>query len=129
MNGGIKESVSLHFKKVDDHVSLSFTQQEICKLCNVKKKIECVFVNNPPFIFIQTIERNPIFVEELPKQVIINRKTYQFLCATIYSESPGHFRSIFYLNRHFYFVDDLKLGIDSNIPRVKVITCFYFATF
>ena len=29
MNGGIKESVSLHFKKIDDHVSLSFTQQEI----------------------------------------------------------------------------------------------------
>ena len=47
-----------------------------------------------------------------------------------FEKKSGDFRSLKNsLNSHFYLVDHLKLGIDSNIPRVKVVTCFYFATF
>ena len=122
-----KDSVSFNFKKKNDEVSLSFTEKNNCDHCKGKINIESVFFKSPPWIFIQIIDKVPIFLDDLPKVLIINEIKYQFLCATIHTNSPNHFRSIFFLDNNYFLIDDLKTNkIDTKIPHIKVITCFYF---
>ena len=40
--------------------------------------------------------------------------------------AKNHFRSIFYLNSKFYLVDDLSKNIVTKLPKLKVVTSFYF---
>ena len=86
-----------------------------------------IFKNSAMFIY-QIIDTAPIYVNELPKILTI-RESFIFLCATIHTDSPNHFRSIYYLNNEYFLVDDMKAGeIDKHIPHLKVVTCFNYKT-
>ena len=127
LNNVSKNSVSFNFEKINDTVSLILMDKKKCNQCRSNINTECVFVKKPPWIFIQIIDKVPIYTDELPKLLIINEVSYQFLCATIHTNSPNHFRSVFYLNNNFFLIDDLKSGkIETKIPRIKVVTCFYY---
>ena len=123
-----KESVSLNFQKINDEVSLIFTNQKECCYCLNKIKSECSFFYNPPWIFIQTSNSKAIYANELPKFLILMKKRYELLCATIHTKSPGHFRSIFYLNSIFFLIDDLNPKMETKQPKQKIVTCFYFVS-
>ncbi len=82
------------------------------------------FIHNPPWIFIQTNE-SEIFGRELLKQLVIGFKYYLLLSATFHVEN--HFRSIFYINKEFSLIDDLNpTKIIKKIPKIKLVTCFYY---
>ena len=123
LNNRIKYSVSLLFEKKKSIVSLKFTCKESCQRCKNKLILNTSFLVTPPWVFIQT-NKNAIYANELPKILVFGNKSYQFLCATIYSNE--HFRFIFYLNSRFFLFDDLSQSIVQKIPKLKVVTCFYF---
>ena len=104
--------VSMNFEKINNLTSLVYTKSKNCGLCNGILIHECIFLQNPPWIIVQKINRNAIYVDELPKVLSIHNSNYKFLCASIYTNSfyiiQKHFRSIFYLNSAFVLVDDLK---------------------
>ena len=101
-----------------------YTNNENCLTCKNQLFISVSFISDPTWIFIQTNLKNAIYANELPKKLIFGNKTYQFICATIYSKN--HFRSIFYLNSAFYLFDDLSNSLSQKIPKLKVVTCVYF---
>ena len=129
MNNTTKESVSINFVKNNVVVFMNLTERDKCSKCKAKKNNECLFLKTPPWLFIQKIDTAPIYVNELPKIITISRESFLFLCATIHTDSPNHFRSIYYLNNEYFLVDDLKAGeIDEHMPHLKVVTCFYYKT-
>jgi hypothetical protein len=126
LNGLSKESVALTFEKQSNKVDLLFTNKNVCRTCKKKKNVELSnFIYNPPWIFVQTNE-SEIYVNEIPKILLIGVKNYQFLCATIHSKN--HFRAIFDLNNEFFLIDDLNPSkLNRKIPKLKIVTCFYYS--
>ena len=123
-NNNQKNSVSLSFIKKNSLVSLEYTCHANCNSCKNKILLDINFLFDPPWIFIQTNLKMPIYVNELTKSLVFGNKSYQFLSATIYSKK--HFRAIFSLNNSFYLFDDLSKTISQKIPKIKVVTSFYF---
>ncbi len=85
-NGLIKESVALTFEKVKSNVILLYMNKIIneCRNCNNVLNFQFKnFKNNPPWIIIQTYV-SEIFVQELPKQLVIGFKNYLLSSATIH---------------------------------------------
>ena len=66
---------------------------------------EIHFIHNPNFIFIEPAGNN-IFVNEIPKDIIICNKPFSLICATAYK--PEHMVGIFVINNDLYLVDDLS---------------------
>jgi hypothetical protein len=100
-------------------------KNETCLRCSNVRKNEPTFLKTPSFLFIQTKLEYDIFKEDVPKQLEVNLLNYKFLCATI--NKDGHFRAIFYLNNSFHLIDDIKNEkILTRIPRLKLISCFYY---
>jgi hypothetical protein len=125
LNGINKESVALTFEKQNKKVNLIFTTNVPCPSCkNTVNGQFNNFKNNPPWVFIQT-NRSEIFIQELPKILEIGVKKYQFLSATILLSN--HFRAVFYLNKEYFLVDDLNASkMIKKIPKLKIVSCFYY---
>ena len=126
-NNKVKQSISLNFEKKDDKVKLKFTNIEKCKICGTKIKLECKLRQDPLWIFVQTIQNEAIYANDLPKSIKIGDKIYQLLCATFHEDNPAHFTSVFYLNGSFVFVDDLnEKEYSTKIPKLPIVTSFYY---
>ena len=123
-NNTNKHCVSLVFQKKSNVISLEFTRHENCQTCKKKIVLDVEFIFNPPWIYVQTNLKNPIFVTELTKTLKFGNKIFQFLRAIIYAKN--HFRSIFCLNSKIYLVDDLSKNIVTKISKLKVVSSFYF---
>ncbi len=64
-------------------------------------------------------------MHELPKQLVIGFKKYVLLSSTIHLDN--HFRSIFYINKEYFLLDDLNPAkMIKKIPKIKINTCFYY---
>ena len=82
------------------------------------------FKNNPPWLLIQTYQSR-IYIQEIPKEVKLRDKNYQFLCSTILLSN--HFRGIFYLNNEYFLIGDLNLSkMLKKITKLEIVTCFYY---
>jgi hypothetical protein len=125
LNGMTKKSVALTFEKENKKVNILFTGKIPCRDCHSSVIAEfSEFKNNPPWLFIQT-NKSTIYVQELPKVVKLGVKNYQFLCSTILLSN--HFRGVFYLNNEYLLIDDLNSSkILKKIPKLKIVTCFYY---
>ena len=44
-------------------------------------------------------------VDDLPDEIYVDGNEFKFLCCTIHSQK--HFRSIFYIDKKLYLIDDL----------------------
>ena len=105
-------------------VTAKKVNNEKCVKCKLVKTIDFEFLSNPPWLFIQAKKQDVIYANQLPKLLTIKNKSYRLLCATIFSKN--HFRSIFYLNSTFLLFDDLKNEIINQMPKIKIVTCFYY---
>lgn len=115
----------LYFEKKDQHVFLSLTKKENCVKCFKEILFHIKFLDiNPGFIFIQTKIGFDIYKDNIPLILHIKDLNYKFLCGTIYKD--GHFRAIFYLSNSFYIVDDINRRKSKRIPKLNIITCFYY---
>ena len=56
-NNIMKELVSLNFQKINNNVSLIFSNKINCSVCLKKVVFECIFENPPPSLFIQTYKQ------------------------------------------------------------------------
>jgi hypothetical protein len=124
-NNIAKESVSLIFEKQNGIVSLILSKKKKCNSCKCQFSSELKFLKNPPWIFIQTSGKEMIKLEDLPHVLLISNRKYQLLCVSIYR--TNHFRSIYLLNNSYFLVDDLKpTSFNEKIPKIKIVTCFYY---
>ena len=117
--------MALTFEKENKRVNILFTSKIPCRECKSSVIAEfSEFKINLPWLFIQT-NQSTIYVQEIPKVVKLGVKNYQFLCSTILMSN--HFRGIFYLNGEYFLIDDLNSSkILKKIPKLKIVTCFYF---
>ena len=64
-------------------------------------------------------------MDDLPDDVFIDGYQFKFLCCTIHYRK--HFRSIFYLEKKLYLIDDLdNRNINKRVPSRPYETAFYF---
>ena len=79
----------------------------------------------PNIVYMTLFNKKMIKVEDLPHVLLISNRKYQLLCVSIYR--TNHFRSIYLLNNSYFLVDDLKpTSFNEKIPKIKVVTCFYY---
>jgi len=108
----------------NNNLTLSFDEKTECRICKTHEHVFKSLGKSTPWLFIQT-NKSTIYVQELPKVVKLGVKNYQFLCSTILLSN--HFRGIFYLNNEYLLIDDLNsTKILKKIPKLKIVTCFYF---
>ena len=100
----IRESNNLDFLIQNNNVILDYGYMGTCLSCSTELSCEIHFLNNPNFLFIESITNN-IFVNALPKVISINENKYRLLCAKI--GLSGHFVAIFDINNNFFIVDDI----------------------
>ena len=78
----------------------------ICSVC--KMRVTCLvnFNKNPVFLFAETTSHFKI--NDLPKTIEIENKTYKLLCAILYLSSRRHFVSVFDIYNKKYLIDDMS---------------------
>jgi hypothetical protein len=106
----------LQFIKKNNYCNLN-----VCDLCNIH------LMNNPFCLFIECLKTNSDTIEiiDLPPVLIIDNKRFQLLCFTFFKDN--HFRSIFYINKSFYLIDDLKNIVYNKIScKPDISYCVYY---
>ena len=64
-------------------------------------------------------------VDDLPDEIYVDGNEFKFLCCTIHSQK--HFRSIFYIDKKLYLIDDLdNRNVNKRIPSHSFQTAFYY---
>lgn len=64
-------------------------------------------------------------VDDLPDEIFIDGNEFKFLSCTIYSKK--HFRSIIYIDKTLYLIDDCdNKNINKPIPSHSFETAFYY---
>ena len=118
------------FTKANNNLNLNFETVLFCTRYN--KIFYGSFIKKPYCLFIgvnNTLE-SPISLLDIPATITLDNLTFCFLCFTFGNQVNGikHFKSVFYLNKGFYCVDDLKgKQLIRKIPDACQISyCFYY---
>ncbi len=116
----------LFFEKINKDVCLSINKTEACIKCFNVIRLRFKFLNiNPGFIIVQTkIGADQLYKADIPLNLTINNINYKLLCGTMFEKA--HFKAFFYLNNSYYIIDDLNIRKSKRIPKIKIITCFYY---
>ena len=119
----------LYLIRSEDKLILYIQESDYCYKCNsiIEKKIN--FVNNDPCWLICEIDTHlELTYDVLPKIIFFNNINYKLLCCTFNVEN-NHFRSIFYINKKCYLIDDMNahyVSIITGEMKNKIVTCFYY---
>ena len=78
-------------------------------------------------LFIESSPTTSLAVFYLPKNLKLEGKTFNLLCATF--NIGAHFKGIFFIDNQYILVDDMKnKHLNFTIPDHKIVTCFYYLT-
>ena len=128
--GSFKQLTDFYFYKKENTITCSLVDKHPCMICCSKENTDSQFMVKPCWIFFQCNydifgTDDGISINELPTFLTVDNLQYNLLMTTI--STPNHFKSIFFLNKNFYLIDDLNIKTASNkIPIHKVRTCVYF---
>ena len=116
-----------YFKQnINGDLILNCSFEQACKGC--KKMVLARFKFKPFGVFISIFDK--ISFTDLPPTVKILDKTFCLLCISFAttSNSVQHFKSLYYVQKSFYEVDDLYPNqLFKNLPQKPSISyCFYY---
>ena len=126
-NLSLKPKNEFYFKKdVNGKLCLDEELNRQCKSCS--NPIFGKFKTNPFCLFIQLHDK--INFMELPSTITIDNQVFNLLCFTFSSNNKNvsHFKSMFYLQKSFYEVDDLNSSkLLKNLDQDPLISyCYYY---
>ena len=120
----------LFLKDSSDRFFIHQDPKEFCAQCN--QPVNGKFRLDPFYIIISANDDfyiNSNSLQDIPLTINIIDKTFNLLFFTFGGNSNGieHFRSIFYINRSFYVVDDLNKDLKRKLSsNAKLSQCVYY---
>lgn len=109
LNGSLisKDANVLHLGKLrTKEIGIVTDLSDKCKECRNRVTCDVRFRHNPLFVFIETSSH--LKINELPKNIEIQNKTYKLLNVIFYLHAKRHFVSVFDINNQKVLIDDLS---------------------
>ena len=101
-----------------------------CRICNLRVSCDVIFKYNTIFFFIETTSH--LKINELPKIIKIQNKTYKLLNAIFHLEKQKHFVSVFDIDNNKYLIDDLSheaplLSEGTGMHKINYVDLFIYS--